>query len=99
MCARSIMLNILGEADGEEGMARAHEVMARAYAVRHAHVILSCGRLQGCTGHGARLRGAAGLCDSVLRCARMQRSGGSKVTHILPEAQAARLNYQAGGRR
>jgi hypothetical protein len=32
--ARSIMLNILGEADGEEGMARAHEVMARAYAVR-----------------------------------------------------------------
>ncbi len=28
------MLNILGEADGEEGMARAHEVMARAYAVR-----------------------------------------------------------------
>ena len=29
----SIMLNILGEADGEEGLQRAHEVMARAYAV------------------------------------------------------------------
>lgn len=43
MCARSIMLNILGEADGEEGMAHAHEVMARAYAVRQAYVILSCG--------------------------------------------------------
>ena len=43
MCARSIMLNILGEADGEEGMARAHEVMARAYAVRPATAIPSCG--------------------------------------------------------
>lgn len=30
---RSIMLNILGEADGEEGIQRAHEVMARAYQV------------------------------------------------------------------
>ena len=37
------MLNILGETDGEEGMARAHEVMARAYAVRQANAILSCG--------------------------------------------------------
>ncbi|KAK9819561.1 hypothetical protein WJX81_003984 [Elliptochloris bilobata] len=34
----SIMLNILGEADGEEGMVRAHEVMAHAYAVPGASV-------------------------------------------------------------
>ena len=31
---RSIMLNILGEAEGEEGLRRAHAVMARAYQVR-----------------------------------------------------------------
>ena len=36
----SIMLNILGEADGDEGLQRAHEVMARAYAVRHARGFL-----------------------------------------------------------
>lgn len=30
----SIMLNILGEADGDEGLQKAHEVMARAYSVR-----------------------------------------------------------------
>ncbi|CAL8469156.1 g8697 [Coccomyxa elongata] len=33
-----IMLNILGEADGEEGVQRAHEVMARAYQVPGASV-------------------------------------------------------------
>lgn len=32
------MLNILGEAEGEEGMQRAHEVMARAYQVPGASV-------------------------------------------------------------
>ena len=31
----SIMLNILGEADGDEGLQKAHEVMARAYSVSH----------------------------------------------------------------
>lgn len=30
----SIMLNILGEADGDEGMKAAHELMGRAYQVR-----------------------------------------------------------------
>ena len=29
----AIMLNILGEASGEEGMRRAHQTMARAYKV------------------------------------------------------------------
>lgn len=33
LCPCSIMLNILGEADGEEGVQRAHETMARAYQV------------------------------------------------------------------
>lgn len=32
---RSILLNILGEADGDEGLQKAHEVMARAYSVSH----------------------------------------------------------------
>ncbi len=61
MCPRSIMLNILGEADGEEGMARAHEVMARAYAVRQAYVFCPavCAQIQwswgsACDRHPAR---------------------------------------------
>lgn len=33
MVARSIMLNILGEAEGDEGVQRAHAIMARAYQV------------------------------------------------------------------
>ena len=37
----SIMLNILGEADGEEGVQKAHELMSRAYAVSSSHVSLS----------------------------------------------------------
>ena len=35
----SIMLNILGEAGGEEGVQKAHEVMSRAYAVSSSHVL------------------------------------------------------------
>ncbi len=34
----SIMLNILGEADGEEGERRAHELMSKAYLVKGAKV-------------------------------------------------------------
>jgi phosphoribosylaminoimidazole carboxylase len=37
-CGCSIMLNILGEADGDEGVARAHALMARAYSTRGAKV-------------------------------------------------------------
>lgn len=36
----AIMLNVLGEADGEDGMRRAHELMGRAYKV--------CGTRSGC---------------------------------------------------
>jgi phosphoribosylaminoimidazole carboxylase len=37
-CGCSIMLNILGEADGDEGVRIAHDTMARAYATRGAKV-------------------------------------------------------------
>lgn len=37
-CGCSIMLNILGEADGDEGVAKAHALMARAYRTRGAKV-------------------------------------------------------------
>ena len=39
----SIMLNILGEAESEEGMQRAHDVMARAYRARPlpVHCVMS----------------------------------------------------------
>ena len=30
----AIMLNVLGEADGDDGMRRAHQLMGRAYQVR-----------------------------------------------------------------
>ena len=31
----AIMLNVLGEADGHDGMRRAHDLMGRAYKVWH----------------------------------------------------------------
>jgi phosphoribosylaminoimidazole carboxylase len=37
-CGASVMLNILGEAEGDEGVAIAHALMARAYATRGAKV-------------------------------------------------------------
>lgn len=37
----AIMLNILGEAAGEEGMRLAHQTMARAYKVRIRHLTYS----------------------------------------------------------
>lgn len=37
-CGASIMLNILGEAEGEEGVRRAHQLMGRAYATQGAKV-------------------------------------------------------------
>lgn len=37
-CGASIMLNILGEADDEEGVRRAHALMAHAYATPGAKV-------------------------------------------------------------
>ncbi|KAI8474941.1 MAG: eukaryotic-type phosphoribosylaminoimidazole carboxylase [Monoraphidium minutum] len=37
-CGASLMLNILGEADGDVGVARAHALMARAYSTRGAKV-------------------------------------------------------------
>ncbi|GBF89664.1 phosphoribosylaminoimidazole, chloroplastic-like [Raphidocelis subcapitata] len=37
-CGCSIMLNILGEAEGDEGVRRAHALMARAYSTRGAKV-------------------------------------------------------------
>ena len=38
----AIMLNILGEASGQEGLRRAHEIMARAYKVLVAGAGLAC---------------------------------------------------------
>lgn len=34
----AIMLNLLGEAEGDEGVRRAHEVMAKAYTLKGTNV-------------------------------------------------------------
>lgn len=34
----AIMLNLLGEAEGDEGVKRAHEVMAKAYTLKGTNV-------------------------------------------------------------